>query len=108
MKAAPAVQITCKALYERVRKYVATRDWQALIDRSKGGKVVWKPSSPGTQRARFQEWCKGIFERFQRNNRRGYAEIIYIWQHHRTSTAMGASPCQSWRYTGLCDMAGGR
>ena len=88
-EAAPSVGISQKSLYERVRRYLGTQDWLSLVNKAKAGKVAWKPSAIGAQPAKFQDWCRGMFEKFQRNNRAGYREIIFIWEHHRTSGAIG-------------------
>jgi hypothetical protein len=82
---APAIGMTPRALYDRVRNYVETGDWMDLTDRAKCGREFYKEPGLVALPICTREFVKGIFERFQRNNGNGLKEIELILSSHLDS-----------------------
>jgi hypothetical protein len=82
---APTIGMNSRQLYERVRSYIATRDWKALVNKAAAGSAFWESTKPIGLPVAFQKFYQKLCEDNQKVDKGGYRELILIWKTHLDS-----------------------
>lgn len=73
--------MTPRSLYNRVRRYMESRDPLDLVDRREAA-ALWKARQPAGLPVALQEFYRGLREKHQRVATQAHAELLGIWRTH--------------------------